>query len=61
MIFVIARDGEEGTQVLNKTVHLFEPPDGYQVVYQDPAGILFPGNAMFLGENRQMVPFNLCD
>jgi len=44
---------KEGTQVLNKTVHLFEPPDGFQVVYQDPAGILFPGNAMFLGENRQ--------
>src|SRR5258708_30262383 len=44
---------KEGTQVLNKTVHLFEPPDGYQVVYQDPPGILFPGNAMFLGENRQ--------
>ncbi len=44
---------KEGTQVLNKTVYLFEPPDGYQVVYQDPAGILFPGNAMFLGENRQ--------
>ncbi len=44
---------KEGIQVLNKTIHLFEPPDGYQVVYQDPAGILFPGNAMFLGENRQ--------
>jgi len=44
---------KEGTQVLNQKVHLFEPPDGYQVVYQDPAGILFPGNAMFLGENRQ--------
>jgi photosystem II stability/assembly factor-like uncharacterized protein len=44
---------KEGTQVMNKTVYLFEPPDGYQVVYQDPAGILFPGNAMFLGENRQ--------
>ena len=44
---------KEGTQMLNQTVHLFEPPDGYQVVYQDPAGILFPGNAMFQGENRQ--------
>jgi photosystem II stability/assembly factor-like uncharacterized protein len=44
---------KEGTQVLNKTVHLFEPPDGYEVVYQDPAGVLFPGHAMFFGENRQ--------
>ncbi|HTH54875.1 MAG TPA: hypothetical protein VL728_02435 [Cyclobacteriaceae bacterium] len=43
---------KEGTQVLNQTVHLFNPPDGYQVVNQDPAGILFPGNAMFIGENR---------
>jgi hypothetical protein len=43
---------KEGAQVLNQTVHLFEPPDGYEVVNQDPAGILFPGNAMFIGENR---------
>ena len=43
---------KEGTQVLNKTVHLFDAPDAYQVVTQDPAGILFPGNAMFQGENR---------
>lgn len=44
---------KEGTQVLSKTVHLFEPPDAYQATFQDPAGILFPGNAMFIGENRQ--------
>ena len=44
---------KEGTQVLNKTIHLFDPPDSYEVVIQDPAGILFPGHAMFLGENRQ--------
>ncbi len=43
---------KEGTQVLTKTVHLFDAPDAYQVVYQDPAGILFPGNAMFIGENK---------
>jgi photosystem II stability/assembly factor-like uncharacterized protein len=43
---------KEGTQVLNKTVHIFDAPDAYQVVTQDPAGILFPGNAMFQGENR---------
>jgi len=43
---------KEGTQVLTKTLHVFEAPDAYQVVYQDPAGILFPGNAMFKGENK---------
>jgi photosystem II stability/assembly factor-like uncharacterized protein len=43
---------KEGTQVLNKTVHVFDAPDAYQVVTQDPVGILFPGNAMFQGENR---------
>jgi len=48
---------KEGTQVLNKTVHLFEPPDGYQVVYQDPAGILFPGMPCSWGRIVKMVPF----
>lgn len=43
---------KEGTQVLTKTLHVFDAPDAYQVVYQDPAGILFPGNAMFKGENK---------
>jgi photosystem II stability/assembly factor-like uncharacterized protein len=43
---------KEGTQVLNKVVHIFDAPDAYQVETQDPAGILFPGNAMFQGENR---------
>jgi photosystem II stability/assembly factor-like uncharacterized protein len=43
---------KEGTQTLNATVHVFDAPDAYQVVYQDPAGILFPGNAMFIGENK---------
>ncbi|MEQ1587637.1 MAG: hypothetical protein ABL895_17255 [Cyclobacteriaceae bacterium] len=43
---------KEGTQVLTNTLHVFEAPDVYQVVYQDPAGILFPGNAMFKGENK---------
>jgi len=43
---------KEGSSVLNKTLHLFDPPDAYQVVTQDPLGILFPGNAMFQGENR---------
>ncbi|MBL7870646.1 MAG: hypothetical protein JNM78_03470 [Cyclobacteriaceae bacterium] len=43
---------KEGVQVLNETVHVFDAPDAYQVVYQDPAGILFPGNATFIGENK---------
>ncbi|MCX8490671.1 MAG: hypothetical protein ORN54_06345, partial [Cyclobacteriaceae bacterium] len=43
---------KEGTQVLNRTVRIFDAPDAYQVETQDPAGILFPGNAMFQGENR---------
>jgi len=43
---------KQGTQVLNRTLQAFTPPDAYQVTYQDPAGILFPGNAMFKGENK---------
>lgn len=38
--------------VLSKTVHLFDPPEGYQTVSQQPAGIRFDANAMFNGENR---------
>ncbi len=43
---------KQGTQVLTKTLAVITPPDAYQVTYQDPAGILFPGNAMFKGENK---------
>ncbi len=43
---------KQNTQLLAKTIHVFTPPDAYQVTYQDPAGILFPGNAMFKGENK---------
>ncbi|MFM8743165.1 MAG: hypothetical protein ACKODM_07565, partial [Cytophagales bacterium] len=43
---------KEGSAILNKTLYVFDPADAYQVVTQDPAGILFPGNAMFQGENR---------
>jgi photosystem II stability/assembly factor-like uncharacterized protein len=43
---------KQGVQVLTKTLQVFTPPDAYQVTYQDPAGILFPGNAMFKGENK---------
>jgi len=43
---------KEGTQILNKTLHVFDAPDAYQVTFQDPAGILFPGNGLFEGQNR---------
>jgi photosystem II stability/assembly factor-like uncharacterized protein len=43
---------KEGAALLTKTVHLFEPPDAILKQIQDPAGILFPGNGMFIGENR---------
>jgi len=43
---------KQNSQPLTKTLHVFTPPDAYEVVYQDPAGILFPGNALFKGENK---------
>lgn len=41
-----------GEQLLNKTVHLFTPPDAYSVETLAPEGALFPGTGMFNGENR---------
>ncbi|HWA36114.1 MAG TPA: hypothetical protein VG737_18360 [Cyclobacteriaceae bacterium] len=41
-----------GPQVLASSMHVFDAPDAYQVNFQDPTGILFPGNSMFEGENR---------
>lgn len=43
---------KEGTVALTKTLHLFEPPDAIVKQIQDPAGTLFPGNGMFIGQNR---------
>ncbi|MEQ8302388.1 MAG: hypothetical protein RIB47_03270 [Cyclobacteriaceae bacterium] len=43
---------KSGTQVLDKTVHMFTPPDAYSVVTMAPEGALFPGTGMFNGENR---------
>jgi photosystem II stability/assembly factor-like uncharacterized protein len=43
---------QEGPQVLNKKLHVFAAPDAYLATIQDPAGVLFPGNALFLGQNR---------
>ena len=38
--------------LLQKSVHLFEPPTAYQAAYQQPTGSRFGGNAIFNGENR---------
>jgi hypothetical protein len=43
---------KEGTQILSKVIHVFEPAEAYIKQIQDPAGTLFPGNGTFIGENR---------
>jgi len=35
-----------------KPLHLFEPPQGYQVAYQQPTGSRFGADALFQGQNR---------
>ena len=45
---------KEGVQTLNKTLHVFTPPDAYSVETMGPEGALFPGNGMFSGENRPL-------
>ncbi len=40
-------------EILNKDFHLFEPPTGYQVAYQQPTGSRFGGDAMYGGENKK--------
>jgi photosystem II stability/assembly factor-like uncharacterized protein len=42
----------EGTQVLDKTLHVFTPPDAFITQNQQPTGTRFGANAMFNGENR---------
>jgi photosystem II stability/assembly factor-like uncharacterized protein len=42
----------EGTQIQNKKLHVFDPPDAYITQIQDATGVLFPGNGMFIGANR---------
>ena len=39
-------------RLLQKTVHLFDPPTAYQAAYQQPTGSRFGGDALFNGENR---------
>lgn len=43
-----------GVQLLDKKVHLFQPPDAYAVETLGPGGALFPGMGMYTGENRDM-------
>ena len=40
-------------EILNKDFHLFNPPTGYQVAYQQPTGSRFGGDAMYGGENKK--------
>jgi len=39
--------------LLQKTIHLFDPPIAYQAAYQQPTGSRFGGDALFNGENRR--------
>jgi photosystem II stability/assembly factor-like uncharacterized protein len=41
-----------GPSILNKPLHVFDPPEAYTVDIQDPMGNLFPGNGMFIGANK---------
>jgi hypothetical protein len=43
---------KEGTQILNKKLHVFDPGDAYDVQIQSASGVLFPGNGMFIGANK---------
>jgi photosystem II stability/assembly factor-like uncharacterized protein len=43
---------KSGSSALNKTVHLFMPPDAYTATMQQPPGPRFAADATFAGENR---------
>ena len=43
---------KEGAQLLNKTLHLFQPPAAFITQNQQPSGTRFGANAIFNGENR---------
>ncbi|GAB4476718.1 MAG: hypothetical protein OHK0057_25710 [Thermoflexibacter sp.] len=43
---------KEGLQVLEKPLKMFEIPDAYLVNYKANPGVLFHGDAVFMGENR---------
>ena len=43
---------KEGKQVLDKTLHLFTPPDAFITQNQQPTGTRFGADAIYNGENR---------
>ena len=43
---------KEGNQLLDKKIHLFNPPKAYITENQQPSGTRFGANAIFNGENR---------
>ncbi len=43
---------KSGTQLLDKPVHLFSPPDAYITETQQPTGPRFDADAVFNGQNR---------
>ncbi len=44
---------KEGTQLLNKPLHLFTPPKAFITQNQQPSGTRFGANAIFNGDNRK--------
>ena len=42
----------EGSSLLNKVLHVYDPPVAYVSSYQQPKGSRFGGDALFNGENR---------
>jgi photosystem II stability/assembly factor-like uncharacterized protein len=44
---------KNGVASLSKTIHLFTPPDAYEVANQQPTGPRFDADAVFNGENRE--------
>ncbi|MEZ4974894.1 MAG: hypothetical protein R2820_16425 [Cyclobacteriaceae bacterium] len=45
---------KNGASILDKKLHLFTPPDAYDVETLPAEGALFPGSGMFTGENRPL-------
>jgi len=43
---------KQGSQILNKTLHLFTPPDAFMTQNQQPTGTRFGADAIYNGENR---------
>ncbi|MDH4058405.1 MAG: hypothetical protein OEU76_06550, partial [Cyclobacteriaceae bacterium] len=46
------REMAKSSQVVNKPVHVFTPPDAYLVSIQQPSGPRFDADAVFNGQNR---------